>query len=247
MYKFKNSLIALIGMVSLMTVVTVVLPHISYGSGGNSAPTPSTQNVKVVNTPSEPVPIQGTATVSGTVQAAQAGTWNVGITGTPVVGLDAANNTVKFDSVNNTVKIDAATPVLVRDVDNPPRRYQDFRILDMADGQASNGIFFSPVPNGKRLVIEFISVVGHTQPGQTLQLAEIYVQTFYSGNSLPYDVQVNGRGQDPFSHLDLFAGSKQVRLSADGGTQPQLFAQRSDSTGQARVEMTVSGYLVNEP
>ena len=107
MYKFKNSLIALIGLVSLMTVVTVVMPHTGYGSSEKAAPVPSTQNVKVVNNNSEPVPIQGSATVSGTVQAQQNGTWNVGINGTPVVGLDAGNNTVKFDAVNNAVKLDA--------------------------------------------------------------------------------------------------------------------------------------------
>lgn len=98
MYRFKNSLIALIGMASLMTVVTVVLPHTSYGSGGTAAPASSTQNVKVVNTLSEPVPIQGT------VQAAQSGTWNVGINGTPTVNLgDGTSVNIANDSLNVNV------------------------------------------------------------------------------------------------------------------------------------------------
>src|SRR5439155_26086314 len=138
-------------MVSLMTVVTGVMPHTSYGSSGmapSTAPTTQTQNVKVVNTSSEPVPVQGTATVNGTVQAAQSGGWNVGINGTPnvnvantaavnaqqsgtwEVGITGTPNinvanmpTVAFDPASNTVKVgnDIANPVLVRDIDNPAR------------------------------------------------------------------------------------------------------------------------------
>ena len=144
MYKFKKSLIALIGLLALMTIVTVVMPHTGYGSSGmgSNAPNAQTQNVNVVNTP--------------TVNAQQSGTWNVSINGTPVVGLDAANNTVKFDAVNNTVKIDPAAPVPMRDVDNPARHP-----FVAACTIANNNGFpctLTTVPPAQRLVIEMFQM-----------------------------------------------------------------------------------------
>ena len=144
MYRFKNSLIALIGLLALMTIVTVVMPHTLYGSSGigSNAPNAQTQNVNVVNTP--------------TVNAQQSGTWNVSINGTPVVGLDAANNTVKFDAVNNTVKIDPAAPVPMRDVDNPARHP-----FAAACTIANNNGFpctLTTVPPAQRLVIEMFQM-----------------------------------------------------------------------------------------
>src|SRR6266511_3288578 len=121
MYKFKNSLIALIGLVSLITVVTVMTPHIGYGSSGTAAPAPSTQNVNVVKSQQDGAWNVGLASGSNvgiagtpTVNAQQSGTWSVGINGTPTMGIDAANN---------TVKIDTASPVPARDVDNPARQH----------------------------------------------------------------------------------------------------------------------------
>ena len=157
MYKFKKSLITLIGLLSLMTIVTVVLPHTSYGSGGtgSSAPTTQTQNVKVVNSNSEPVP----------VQAAQSGTWNVGINGTPNVNVSNMP-TVGINSAANTVKIDSANPLSARDADNPAK--QPFHVganLSVLDGNITATAAFD-VPAGKRAVIEDVSVLTLLQPGQ---------------------------------------------------------------------------------
>jgi hypothetical protein len=54
------------------------------------------KDMRVVNTAAEPVPttIQGTANIQGTIQAAQAGFWNVGILGMPTVRIDP-NQTLK--------------------------------------------------------------------------------------------------------------------------------------------------------
>jgi hypothetical protein len=243
-YKFKNSLIALIGLVSLMTVVTVVLPHTSYGSGGktaSSAPTSQTQSVKVVNTLSEPVPIQGTATVNGTVQAAQAGTWNVGISGTPVVGLDAANNTVKFDAVNNTVKIDAATPVMVRDVDNPAiEPFQGFASIVLPFGQTQGSRQITTVPAGKVLVIEDVSADGRLSAGDKLIGLAIY-----GGGPLYYLVP-NDVGTDEIGRR-MYIASQHVRFYFTEGTQVGCFAQRDTANGQPDVNFSVFGYFIDKP
>src|SRR5215510_10186376 len=117
MYEFKRSLTALTGVVILVGIATITRPLTGRGASGtgSSAPTSQTQNVNVVNTP--------------TVNAQQSGTWNVGINGTPVVGLDAGNNTVKIDS---------SIPASVRDVDNPARQpFQAFVAVVLPFGQIS--------------------------------------------------------------------------------------------------------------
>ncbi|HET6893150.1 MAG TPA: hypothetical protein VFH31_18745, partial [Pyrinomonadaceae bacterium] len=98
MYKVKRSIVTFIGLFFSASIL-LMNTQLAYGQG-------STQNVRVVNTSSQPVPttVQGTTTVTGSVnitnvptvalspsansvQAQQTGTWNVGITGTPTVNL----------------------------------------------------------------------------------------------------------------------------------------------------------------
>jgi len=171
MNRFRNLIITAIGFSSLIVVGAITNPRNGYGSGGSSAaPTSQTQNVNVVNTP--------------TVSAQQVGVWNVGIAGTPTVGLDATNNTVKFDASNNTVKIDPAAPVLVRDADNPAG--QPFAASCVIDNNQGFPCTLTNVPQGKRLVIEMFQVengggelgvktnhvpfVWHIQPGQHVRV-----------------------------------------------------------------------------
>src|ERR1043166_1558171 len=254
MFEFKRSLTVLIGFVILAGIAAITRPHASRGaSGATNAPTTQTQNVNVVNTP--------------TVSAQQGGTWNVGVNamppvaisnfpsttnvaiqGTPVVGLDAGNNTVKFEAVNDTVKIDTSTPLLVRDVDNPDRQYfGNLRIIDLSDGEAGKSIFFSEVPAGKRLVIEEVSVNGYVPTGQSWQLVSLGVD--HIGNTLDFDIEVKPRGVAHFSGggRAQFAGSQQVRLYSDPGSTPRFVAQRNTTAGQARLVMTISGYFVDVP
>ena len=59
--------------------------------------------VVVVNTPDKPVPVTGSVQISGglqvtntpTVDARQSGPWSVAVSGTPTVGIDPDNNTVR--------------------------------------------------------------------------------------------------------------------------------------------------------
>jgi len=251
MHRFKKSIVALIGLVTLIVITTVLMPHTGYGSSATSTNAPSiqTQNVKVVNTASESVPIQGTATVNGTVQAQQNGTWNVGINGTPVVGLDAGNNTVKFDAVNNTVKIDSASPLPMRDVENPAR--QPFQADAPSTGEFPDGMFvtlpmITTIPAGKRLVIEQVSVSGAMIKGQRMVTAGLHISN--SGNNVQHFLTVTPQGSGGCCR-DVFIASQQVRLYADPGTIVSGFATRDVNTGfaSAAVSFSISGYLVDVP
>jgi len=240
-YKFKNSLMALIGVITLIVVTTVLVPHIGYGSSGNTAPTPSTQNVKVVNTTSEAVPIQGT------VQAAQNGTWNVGINGTPAVGLDQGNNTVKFDAVNNTVKIDAAAPVLMRDIDNPARNA--LRLIaggSFIDQGSSSGAFSTAqfqdftVPNGKRFIIENVSISGLVNSDQTV-ICELHETPDAVGFPLIFISLSQVRP-------NIWQTTQLVRLYVEPQHQIEWMCSRTGGgIFQSAYKLVVNGYLVSVP
>lgn len=251
MYKFKNSLIALIGLVSLITVGTVMTPHIGYGSSGTAAPAPSTQNVNVVNTPtvkSQQDGVWNVGLASGsnvgiagtpTVDAQQSGTWSVGISGTPTVGIDAANN---------TVKIDTASPVPVRDVDNPARQPFDGSISVLIRDGFDFGFVeldTSAVPAGKRLVIEHVSAFTSLPSGQ--KVVSILLRTLGHGEAwLGADFRATTHG------FDRFITSQPVRLYADSGATVgrapvSALIVRDGDAGSGQLFVSISGYLVDVP
>ena len=121
------------------------------------------QDVRVINTTSEPVPTaaQGTTAIVGTV--------NVG--NTPTVNL-ASGSSVGLDPSNNTVQLGntMANPVPVRDVDNPARQpFQKGTFYFLNDGESSKGTTLFFVPFGKRLVIEQVSTfAAGAEVGQVL-------------------------------------------------------------------------------
>jgi hypothetical protein len=234
MYRFKKSLIALTGVLTLVAIVTVAVPHIGRGASGtsNSAPTSQTQNVNVVNTPS--------------VNAQQSGTWNVGITGTPVVGLDAGNNTVKFDAVNNTVKVDPTNPLSIRDVDNPAR--QPFRksvFVSFPDGATFAAINpgINP-PAGKRLVIEAVSASGNIPSGQkfacTLNITDEFAQVLFN-------LDLTLTLQATFGGVDSFQGNTTTRVYLEPSDNIAFDAFRTSGAGSGGMRVSFSGYFVDVP
>src|SRR6185369_5192312 len=105
MKKFSKVLLSTLAFAILTAVFGTIHPKPA-GAQGQSGPT-----VKVVNTTSEPVPTaaQGTTAVSGSVNAVQSGTWNVGIAGTPTVKLDATANAVRVDRPENFQRVETVT------------------------------------------------------------------------------------------------------------------------------------------
>ena len=233
MYRFKNSLFGSLGVLTLIAIATVALPHIGRGaSGGGSAPTSQPQNVNVVNTPS--------------VNAQQSGTWNVGITGTPVVGLDAGNNTVKFDAVNNTVKVDPTNPLSIRDVDNPAR--QPFRksvFVSFPDGATFAAINpgINP-PAGKRLVIEAVSASGNIPSGQkfacTLNITDEFAQVLFN-------LDLTLTLQATFGGVDSFQGNTTTRVYLEPSDNIAFDAFRTSGAGSGGMRVSFSGYFVDVP
>jgi hypothetical protein len=89
MNALKRFALAAALLVTLVGAMALFQPATSHGD--------SIKDTRVINTPAEAVPvsIQGTAGISGTIQAQQSGAWNVGINGTPTVRIDPLNNLVR--------------------------------------------------------------------------------------------------------------------------------------------------------
>jgi len=104
-----------------------------------AAQTPPSAPVTVVNTTANPVPVTGSATVSGTVTATQSGTWNVGIVGTPSVSINSS----------------PTNPVFVTSIAKPvPVQFALCTNSTFTARCSSTGYV---VPNGKRLRIQYVS------------------------------------------------------------------------------------------
>lgn len=174
-----------------------------------------------------------------TVNAQQNGTWNVGINGTPTVGIDAANN---------TVKIDTASPVPVRDVDNPARQpFDGFINVSIPDGFDFGfaELDYRAVPDGKRLVIEHVSALTSLPGGQ--KVIDIQLDTFRHGFAwLGADFKVTTEG------FDRFITSQPVRLYADSGATVgrapvSVQVRRGGFAGSGQSFVSIRGYVVDVP
>jgi hypothetical protein len=199
---------------------------VAFFNVGQAVGAPATTNVNVVNTPNVNVVNNPGVTVlnSPTVQSQQSGTWDVGITGSPTV------------TVGNT----SANPVPV--VASPPSPFQEEVILVFNNGSNSANGGFS-VPTGKRLVIEHVSATAALAEGQ--QLTGTRIDTLQVGGGsqkghyfvASFQANVPGIG-------DYYAISQETRLYAIGTVPVNAF--RNGTTGTAQMNISVSGYLVDQ-
>src|SRR5215470_540884 len=163
-----NKLLTLVAVIALTLVIIVVNAPQSHGAG--SAP------VTVVNTPL-PVAVTGSTTISGTVNAAQSGAWNVGITGTPVV------------NVTNTNK----SPLFARDVDNPAQQPFAFALCAPSSpaGPCPSSSFTIPSTTAtgqpvQRFVLEYVSGVCGLGTGSFFE--ELVIDSTFNGANGAYGV-----------------------------------------------------------
>ena len=99
-----------------------------------------------------------------------------------------------------------------------------------------------PVPSGKRLVIEYLSLFGNLPAGQRLNVS---VVTLVSGLRASYRPQINT--QDAGDGTTSVSASEVMRVYADSGTIVSLNATRSSSTGSGPLTVSISGHYVNLP
>src|SRR5213083_3739953 len=148
----------------------------------------------------------------------------------------AAPSPSNVNVVNTT-----ASPVPVRDVDNPAR--QPFEAQGMggfADGASTTGdITIATVPAGKRLVIEYVSMVGAMPLGERILLAGTKDDGTVDDPvvTVPTESGTNADGT-----LDYFIASQLVRVYMDPG-RINCSAERNSTVGANpnSVRFTISG------
>jgi hypothetical protein len=197
--------------------------------------------VMVINTPL-PISPTGTQAVSGTVSAAQSGSWNVGINGTPSVSISGTpsvnvNNmpTVGIDSLNNTVK-------LLQDPENPARQpFQSAVVCTFLGEPFCLDTSSITVPSGKRLVIEFVSVLMTTSTG--LKPLDLVLKTTVGNNAVFHRFGPTLQFDDGTTATSV--GSFPTRLYADDSSTVFIGCVASNLSSSGSCEASVSGYLVN--
>ena len=137
-----------------------------------------------------------------------------------------------------------ASPLEVRDLDNPARQPLQLSGNCVITGFSCRSPLFV-VPDGKRFVIEYVSLHASSPVGQVaaLQIITIFrgVETAHSLTQTPPAVEV-GVGTEGFSQ----AGGT-VRLYADPGTLVSVIGFRSGNVGIANLQLSLSGYLFDVP
>jgi hypothetical protein len=155
-------------------------------------------------------------------------------------------NVVNTPSVNiaNTPGVSVlnshGNPVLTRAVDDPARHaFQASIVLILRAGNPSGVQTFS-LPPGKRFVIEYVTLFSILPPGEVW--TDVGAGTAVDGEFIFHHfgaLQPTAAGR--------FAFDNAVRLYADA-TNPFVFGgERSSAAGEARIDLTVSGYLVDLP
>jgi hypothetical protein len=198
-----------------------------------SAQTP----VTVVNPPSNPVPVNVTATVpvTGSVNAAVKG--SVGIVGTPTVSVQTPS--APPTSVNGQT----ITPVLVRDMDERARHpvAHIFNCgINQGGGSVCTDVF--KVPEQKELVIEYVQFYAIEPTGNTALTYLLNTAVGGLGYTFFYT-----RGPVTWSNVPMT--HELTRIYADPGSNVTFTGVASNNvTGSAiRFYATVYGYTIDVP
>jgi len=107
----------------------------------------------------------------------------------------------------------------------------------------SNGAFASiPVPSGKRLVIEDVSVLAALNNGTALTYTSVATLAQGGGSEVEHYLVTNRQGSVP-DVADYFTANHPLRAYAVGSIAVRAF--RTDTLGFGQVNVTVTGTLVD--
>ena len=159
-------------------------------------------------------------------------------------------NVVNTPNVN--VVNTPASPVQVRDADNPARQPFHAEVRGgFADGASTTGdITITTVPAGKVLVIEHVSVFGAMLPGQKMVRARLIIRWSTPGGPLvlrpPLVIRPQGSNAD--GTRDYFVASEPVRFYAgDGLVTWEAERDSVAGTNVAGIDINCDGYFVDCP
>lgn len=198
----------------LVLLALVFVAPCAYAQGRPPGP-----DVRVVNEPSEPVPVA---------------------LGAPVEVVSSAPLPV---AVDGAVTIDTTTPIAVTVV--PTGGPQPFQVTLFQASQAFPGVDRFRVPTGKRLVIEDVSCDGVDADDLLLGIAlKTRVGGVEARHLCPFEVRVNtGRPGTAMS----YAGARRVQAYADAGSEVVASFAGTPAATFPLFSATLSGHLVDVP
>jgi hypothetical protein len=216
MKPFRSYFVAALGLMILAGSLVLA----GAGSGTAKAALPPTQEVTLVNTAANPVPTQaqGTTNVTGTVQAQQAGAWNVGINGTVPV----------YDTIQG-----AKEPVMINLGDN---------LTAAPGGQLAESQDYV-VPAGKRLVIEQSYLIAQVLPGGRA-VASLTVTTGQAGPAglRRYPLLLTKQVTQPLYDAYVASGPTKIYVAGPASLRIEVsFDDPSPNNGAAYPSL--AGYL----
>jgi hypothetical protein len=204
------------------------------------------QAIFISNDASNPVPVQEQSTDengnikvheqgTASVNAAQQGDWNIGIKGTPSVQVDSS----------------ASKPVWTSSSDNEAFQpfYGEVNNIDGSSGPCKS----IPIPVGKRLVIDYLTVVVNSHQGGAGDAIFDVLQTNSQGELIVQSYYIPTSDQGFLLGFERFFGSEAVKIyigpseAVRGGTSFRLEGCFSTDDGSGGMIMTVSGHLVGLP
>jgi len=197
----------------------MILTTSAFAAPTDPPPVVTGQTTTIVNGPNNPVPVsvQGTASVSGNVNAVQSGTWRVGITGN--------------------------SPSAALFVTNAPLQPVQFSTDLEFFGDFGFGSPVLHVPAGKRFVMEFISLDISFPAGQGRVLGTILHNDDAQGAQHSYALL--GVTQDFGIQGIVYIVNQQVRIYVEHAFDFEGFRTIAAFTGTGHA--AVSGYLVDIP
>ena len=137
---------------------------------------------------------------------------------------------------------DDAHAVPVRDLNDPGRHAFVFdQDETFQDGELTHVIQFT-VPEGKRLVLEAVSMRAFLPDEQTLVAASVQIRV--NQQNLFHQLPTSSGGKNPGGLLHSLVSEART-LYADGKTEVFLRTQRSADEGAGPISASVSGHLID--
>jgi|SRR5579871_3105815 len=219
MQTFRSRLMVLAAVGGLAVIGSLM--NSSHATAQSGPPGKPADPVTVVNTAANPVPVNGSITVSGVLPVSQSGPWNVGLTGGTGV------------RINNA----ASDPVQVREVNDAMQPFQATASCSSTVSHCDLTLY--NVPAGKRAVIEYFSGEGTVGQGQ---VAWSSLTTRIAGTP---DTEHHAPLTAPALGF-IASWGQQVRMYSDPGSSVGAAALAS-GPGPVNFSFSISGYLVDVP
>jgi hypothetical protein len=135
-------------------------------------------------------------------------------------------------------------PVPVVNINDAGQPFNKAAIIIQQAGTNVSQADVANVPEGKRLVIEFVSFSSELPVGQ--RAVFFHLSTDIGTGNVFFPLMVNAQPAavdgDP-----IFRTAQSLRVYSDGGTTVKAAFGRSNSTGSATCNIYISGYLIDIP